>query len=388
VGISLPLYIHIPFCSSLCDYCDFFSVKKENVDPHCVDSFLEAVIKDINYQIKYFDVSNITTAYIGGGTPSILGRDIGVLLDSLKKNPGFNPVEFTIEANPESVTEEFLSVCRDGGVNRLSLGIQTFHQESRSAIGRGGKASELKEKLSLASLFFPGMLSVDLITGLPYQNRQIVLEDISQILDFEPSHVSLYSLTVENNTPLENKIKTKQVKMPDSEECDLIWLAARNALENCGLRHYEVSNFARTGKECLHNIRYWRMKGWIGAGPSASGTLIDEENGTAKRFTYTQDIDEYIKRPVIHNAVCEEIDTISLIRESLLMGFRYIEGPDSEVFCRRFGMKIEDCIPKTMSRGRERGFFEGTNVRKELMLFLNSFLSDAFLELVKSTTPP
>jgi oxygen-independent coproporphyrinogen-3 oxidase len=383
VGLSLSLYIHIPFCASCCDYCDFFSVTTENISPHCIDLFLEAVIKDINYQIIYFDVSNIPSVYIGGGTPSILGNGITVLLDALKKIPGFNPVEFSVEANPESVTEEFLSVCKEGGVNRLSLGIQTFHQISRNAIGRRGKASDLEKKLSLASRFFPEALSVDLLTGLPHQNRQIVLEDIERSLDFQPSHISLYSLTVENNTPLEKKIKTKQIKLPSSEKSDLIWLAARDTLEKRGFRHYEVSNFARIGKECLHNIRYWRMKSWIGAGPSASGTVINDENGTAKRFTYAPNIEEYIKKPVIYNAVCEEIDMLSLIRESLLMGFRYIEGSDREVFYRRFGKKIEDYIPKTISRWRERGFFDGDNVRKDLMLFLNSFLSDAFLELEK-----
>jgi oxygen-independent coproporphyrinogen-3 oxidase len=383
VGLSLSLYIHIPFCISSCDYCDFFSVTKESVDPGCIVLFLEALIKAIIYQIEYFNISNIPTVYIGGGTPSILGKSIIVLLDALKNIPGFNPIEFTVEANPESVTEEFISACKDRGVNRLSLGIQTFHQMSRSAIDRDGKASDLEDKLSLASRFFPGALSVDLITGLPHQNRKIVLEDINRVLEFEPSHISLYSLMLENNTPLEKKIKAKQVKLPPDEECGLIWLAARDALEKRGFRHYEVSNFARPGRECSHNVQYWLMKGWIGAGPSASGTVIDEENGTAKRFTYAQNIEEYIKKPIIYNAVYEKLDTLSLIRESLLMGFRYIEGPDSEVFYRRFGMKVEDCIPKTISRWRRRGFFDGANAGKDLMLFLNSFLSDAFMELEK-----
>jgi oxygen-independent coproporphyrinogen-3 oxidase len=381
VGYCLSLYIHIPFCDSVCGYCDFFSVTKESAGIHCIDLFVEAVTKDIKHQIEYFNISNIPTVYIGGGTPSILGSGISVLLDMLNNITGFNPIEFTVEANPESLTKEFLSACMNGGVNRLSLGIQTFHQKSRSAIDRSGKATDLEEKLSLASRFFPGMLSIDLITGLPYQNRQIVLEDIKRVLDYEPSHVSLYNLTVENNTALEKKIKTKQLKLPAGDECDLIWLAARDTLENRGFRHYEVSNFALAGKECLHNIRYWRMEGWIGAGSSASGTVIDEVTGTAKRFTYPQNIKEYIKKPVIHNADHEELNTLSLIRESLLMGYRYIEGPDNEVFNRRFGMKIEECIPKTLSRWRDRGFFEEVKGRKKLMLFLNNFLSDAFIEL-------
>jgi len=385
VNSNLSLYIHIPFCASLCDYCDFFSIAKDGVDTSRIDAFLEAVITDINYQINFFDVKDISTVYIGGGTPSVLGKRIGVLLDALNKIPRFSPVEFTVEANPESAAEEFLSVCKGGGVNRISLGVQTFHQSSRGAVCRFGDAGILPERLSLASRFFPDALSVDLITGLPYQNKKIVFDDIKKILDFEPSHISLYSLTVENGTPLETKIKTKKFKLPESEESDLLWLAARDALEERGYRHYEVSNFARNDKKCLHNVRYWRMEGWLGAGPSASGTVINEKTGTAKRFTYTNDIDKYIKDPLIQNANCEELDKNTLIRESLLMGFRYIEGPDNEVFYRRFGFSIDDCIPKTISRWKERGFLEGIKPKKEMLLFLHSFLSDAFMELDAQT---
>lgn len=381
VNSDFSLYIHIPFCASLCDYCDFFSITKDGIDAQYIDAFLEALAVDINYQIRYFDVKNIPTVYIGGGTPSALGKRISVLLDALNKIPRFSPVEFTVEANPESAEEEFLAVCREGGVNRLSLGVQTFHQKSREAVCRLGDAGILNESLSAASRFFPDALSVDLITGLPYQNKKIVLDDIKHLMYFNPSHISLYSLTAENGTPLETKIKTKKIKLPESEKSDLLWFAARDALEDYGYKHYEVSNFARNDKKCLHNIRYWRMESWLGAGPSASGTLINEKTGTARRFTYANDIDKYIKEPLIHSANCEELGKGTLIRESLLMGFRCCEGPDNDLFLRRFGLGIEDCIPNTISRWRERGFFEGKKPKKELLFFLNSFLSDAFIEL-------
>ena len=378
---GLSLYIHIPFCASLCDYCDFFSVTKSSVSDNYIDKFIEAVVADINYQIDFFNIKNIPTVYIGGGTPSVLGKRISVLLDALNRILKFSPVEFTVEANPESAAEEFLAACKDAGVNRLSLGVQTFNRKARNAVCRCGEAGSLHKQLSLASRFFPGALSVDFITGLPYQNKKIVLDDIKHLLDFDPSHISLYSLTVEEGTPLEKKINEKKVKLPGSEKSDLLWLAARDALAENGFNQYEVSNFSRNGKECLHNIRYWRMQGWLGAGPSASGTVINDEEGTAKRFTYIHDIDEYIKAPVIQSAIFEELDRAALIRESLLMGFRYCKGPDEDVFLRRFGQNIEDCIPKTISRWREKGYFEGKTMKKELMLFLNSFLSEAFIEL-------
>jgi oxygen-independent coproporphyrinogen-3 oxidase len=372
VGQSLSLYIHIPFCDSFCDYCDFYSVTaKENQ----IEVFLNSLIADINYQIEYFDVSEIKTVYIGGGTPSVLGKRITVLFDALKKIPCFAPVEFTVEANPESATEEFLCVCAQGGVNRLSLGVQTFHEPSRKAVNRSGDSAMLEDRLALAKRFFPDSLSVDFITGLPYQNEKTVLEDIKRLLAFEPAHVSLYSLTVEDGAPLEQKLKAKEIVLPENDISDSLWLSCKDALEEAGFWHYEISNFAKDGKVCRHNIRYWLMEGWIGAGPAASGTIIDEKNGTAKRFTYAPDVDAYNASPCVKNAVCEELDKNVLMRESLLMGYRYCEGPDKLLFKKRFGCSVEDCIPHTLEKWSN----------KDIMLFLNSFLSDAFDELDKKS---
>jgi oxygen-independent coproporphyrinogen-3 oxidase len=365
------LYIHIPFCAAFCDYCDFYSIKTKDLNSDYIDNFLNALIADINSQIEFFAVKNIPTVYIGGGTPSVLGTKISRLFDALKKIKGFSPCEFTVEANPESVSEEFLAVCRDGGVNRLSLGVQTFNEQSRCAINRQGSHNILNERIALVKNYFPGSLCIDLITGLPYQNEKIVLEDIKRILDYEPSHISLYSLSVEANTPLKEKIKTKTVILPTKDTADSLWLSGRDALIKNSFQHYEVSNFALDGKKSLHNIRYWQMQSWLGAGPSASGTIVNEKSKTAKRFTYNPDVDAYIDSPRIKSAVCEEIDTETLLKDSLLMGFRYIEGPNASWFKDCFGISVEECIPKTLNRWKE----------KDRMLFLNSFLCDAFEEL-------
>jgi oxygen-independent coproporphyrinogen-3 oxidase len=340
-----------------------------------MDLYITAVIQDVKRQLDYFSVKEICTVYIGGGTPSVLGaKRLRILLDALNALPGFSPVEFSIEANPESVTAEFLDVCREGGINRLSLGVQTFNEEARLAVNRRGQVRFVEKQISLVSSFFSGSFSADLITGLPYQNKKNVTEDIKRLLAFNPSHISLYSLSVEDGTPLEKKIKAGVVRLPDGDSADILWLTGSDALIDAGFNHYEVSNFALPEKRCLHNIRYWNMDGWLGTGPSASGTVIDEDNGTAKRFTFAPDLQGYINSPSVRSAVCEELDRDALIRESLLMGFRYCEGPNSENFKRRFGLSVEDCIPKTLERWKE----------KDKMLFLNSFLLDAFSEL--STT--
>ena len=371
-GIKASLYIHIPFCSSKCDYCDFFSVTiKEN--DSLIDEFINAVAEDVNYQIKYFDIKEIPTVYIGGGTPSALGEKIDILLNALKKNQKISPVEFTIEANPESVTEEFLLLCKKGGINRLSLGVQTFHEPSRLSVNRGKSicgSTWIEDKLNIVSQYFPNAFSVDLITGLPFQDEKIILNDIEKILKYNAAHVSFYSLSAEENTPLIEKIQKKTVMLPDSHCADNLWLFGRQMLLEHGFKHYEISNFARFEKQCLHNKRYWQMQNWIGAGPSASGTLVNEQNATAKRFTYSKNIGEYIKKPFIHKAICENIDSTALLKESLLMGFRCEGGPEANIFKNRFGLTIEECIGFTIKKWKGR----------DKMLFLNSFLAEAFKE--------
>jgi len=357
------LYIHIPFCSSKCDYCDFYSIAAGSLSDEDIDTILLTLVKNIKHQIDYFNVKEIPSVYIGGGTPSVLGRKISVLINALNNIENFSPQEFTIEANPESVTEEFLEICREGGVNRLSLGVQTFHEPSRIAVNRGRKLNNNKN-IILASKYFPESLSVDLIAGLPFQDEKVIAEDIKRILDFNPAHVSLYSLTVEDGTPLKEKIKTKSVTLPPGDLADSLWLTGKDALLKEGFEHYEISNFAKPGKRSLHNIRYWLMKNWIGVGPSASGTVINENTGTAVRYTYDNDV-------FSAKSVCEELDKKTLLKESLLMGYRYVEGPDLQLFRQRFGRGVEDCIPQTMARW----------VNKDKMLFLNAFLTEAFEEL-------
>ena len=369
------LYIHIPFCTpGKCDYCDFYSV----TDTGAIPIFFDALLKDIEEQLLHFNVKNIPTVYIGGGTPSVPGvKFLESLLSKLKSFSCFNPVEFTIEANPESVSEDFLSVCREGGISRISLGVQTFHAPSRRAVNRAGRVPE--EQLALVSRFFSDSFSADIITGLPCQTEKIVIDDIKRLLAFNPAHISLYSLTAEEGTPLYNKIKSGKIKLQKKEYADDLWLAAKTILEDTGFNHYEISAFAREGKYCLHNLRYWQMENWLGAGPSASGTVIfsgqEKENNekyAAIRYTQKADLYSYIKNPSIHTALRENIDRTSLLKETIFMGFRCKEGPDRELFLKRFGCSLEDVIPKTLTRWKNN----------DKMLFLNRFLTEAFDELI------
>jgi oxygen-independent coproporphyrinogen-3 oxidase len=385
------LYIHVPFCKGICDYCDFFSVPvNERHDAALLDSFINAVLDDIQDQCEFFCIEEVPSIYIGGGTPSVLGaRRMERLLAGIATLL-MPAVEFTVEANPESADRDFMQSCIDGSVNRISLGVQTFHRPSRQAVHRVGAADLLEQRLALASEYFPGAFSADLITGLPFQTNNILLEDIKRLLAFQPAHVSLYSLALEQKTPLGKKVSKSTedaLSLPYGDEADNLWLHGHDVLEESGYTQYEVSNFALPGKTCIHNIRYWRMENWLGIGPAASGTIIDDTKGNGRRFTYPQDIKGYLAapKPRINQANVEELDLTTLMRESLLMGFRYREGPDPLLFMRRFGRSIEDCIPKTISRWQGRGFFAANHTglapSPKGLLFLNSFLRDAFDEL-------
>jgi oxygen-independent coproporphyrinogen-3 oxidase len=444
-GTEISLYLHIPFCLSKCWYCDFYSVplasfentghknvlpekaRFETVRPGAlVNRYIDALLEETN---RRFDelrresaaVSiDVPTLYIGGGTPSLLGAaGIGRLLDGLLPVTGNGRREITVEANPESADEAFLRACADRGVTRLSLGVQSFREPARRAVGRQGRL--LSRHLEAASEIFGSGLAVDLMTGLPFQSTADVQADIDCAVSLKPGHVSLYSLTLEEGTPLAKRAgksgcsgqsgffgqadcserperiePLERLLLPSVDEADRLWLTGRDALMRAGYEQYEVSNFALPGKRCAHNIRYWRMENWIGTGCAASGTIIGEPRGGAgirgRRSGYASDLKAFLACPASCLDV-EELTGLSLLKESMLMGFRYIEGPCPELFERRFGLGIEQAVPRTLEKWRDprrilprpgRTLFVQPGkaaLTAQGLLFLNRFLLDCFEEL-------
>jgi oxygen-independent coproporphyrinogen-3 oxidase len=381
------LYLHLPFCAGVCDYCDFYSIP---IAPHDrrIKRYIETLLKDGKRFIRDFGVSHIPTVYIGGGTPSLLGDSgMGDLLSGLTGLWKLQPDEITVEANPESADEPFLRTCRDYGVTRVSLGVQSFHPPSRRAVHRVGREAVLGERLGLVRDIFGGSFSVDLITGLPFQDEDILLRDIEYILAYKPDHISLYALTVEPGTPLEKNIRFKKTTLPDPDTRDMLWIAGRDRLEQAGYEQYEVSNFSLfspfsiRGKQSAHNIRYWRMENWLGLGTAGSSTIIDDETGRGRRFTFEPDLDAYIAGTL--SPAIEELDRLTLMKETFLMGFRYREGPDERLFQKRFHLSIEACIPRTLTKWRDKGLLHPgkSALTKTGLLFLDPFLLDVFEEL-------
>ena len=391
--LQASLYIHVPFCVGSCDYCDFYSIPLNLSHEHTVNTrlnaFIETLLLDGERFFETFRPGKVPTVYIGGGTPSVLGseRILGLLngINRLISRYAPVPEEITVEANPESADEAFLAAACKSGATRLSMGVQTFYTPSRRAVNRAGYGSDLSglyERLALAAQYFPGALSLDLISGLPFQNEKILKDDINTALSYKPAHISLYALTLEPGTPLADQSSAQNI-LPPKDEADRLWICGRDALENSGLHQYEVSNFCLPGKESRHNIRYWRMQNWLAMGPAASGTVINDETGSGFRYTVPPDVDRWIGNREQGTGNREELDSFTLMKEIFLMGFRYIEGPDEELFQRRFRRSSNDCIPKTIYAWRGGGFIQSGKIAltKEGLLFLDSFLTDAFLEL-------
>ncbi|MDR0909382.1 MAG: coproporphyrinogen III oxidase family protein [Spirochaetaceae bacterium] len=415
------IYIHIPFCSRKCDYCDFYSVDeltRRRGGAEVVVSYIERIITDIREQTSKFHVDSVPSIYIGGGTPSVLEP---ALLERLLASLPLTQ-ELTIEANPESCSDEFLSVCKAGGVNRLSIGVQSFNTNCLVGVGRGyltanhanhannmngfRQAQPPVQAQSLVQAQPPVVelvettvrvvravrgyfknWSADLITGLPYQTPETLLSDIRSLLQHRPPHISLYALTVEPGTPLARRVGEGTVPLPTTEDADTLWLLGRDSLMAAGYKHYEVSNFCLPGYESIHNMRYWQMRNWIAAGASASGTIISHTHTnfppplaggvggggalSGFRYTYKPDVEVYIsgEAPLI-----EELDEETLIKESLMMGYRTNRGPDMHLFEERFGFRLEDAIPCTLAK------YPDADIERRL-LFLNSFVEDAFEEI-------
>jgi oxygen-independent coproporphyrinogen-3 oxidase len=386
--MTVSLYLHIPFCETKCDYCDFYSVplnkmpERERRINRFIDVLLEETFRRFEELKHETDPFFVPCVYVGGGTPSLLGADgISRVLAALAPLIAGSH-EITVEANPESADDAFLHACFDHGVTRLSLGVQSFSAAVQSAIGRNsGGTSLIMSRLETAAGLFGRGLSVDFMSGLPLQTETELSGDIQRTLAFCPGHVSLYALTMEEGTPLITRQKTgcRAAPLPSGDEADKLWLTGRDALSQAGYKQYEVSNFAPDDFHCLHNIRYWRMENWIGVGPAASGTMI-RTGGTGLRISYKPDVTAFMECPA-ETMIQEELDKQTLLRETLLMGFRYAEGPDPDLFYERFGCPVEKMIPRTLTRWMPYLRPGVTALTGSGLLFLNRFLSDAFAEL-------
>ena len=321
---ELGIYIHIPFCKQKCFYCDFISFPTQQEQ---IKTYIECVKREIQQRAKQRKEKEyqVTTIYIGGGTPSYIDATyIEELLQEIRKHYRLGKqVEMTVEVNPGTVTEEKLQKYKEAGVNRISIGLQSTCNERLKQIGRIHTYEDFLATYQLVRKIGIQNCNVDLILGLPMQTIKEIEESIQKIIDLNPEHISTYSLIFEENTILEKKIQTGEYKLPEEEqEREMYWLIKKR-LEEVGYLHYEISNFAKKGYESKHNSNCWEQKEYLGFGLAAHSYYCN------MRFSNTEVLEEYIKNIENMEAI-REIHEIQSKEEKqkeyMLLGLRKIEG--------------------------------------------------------------
>lgn len=332
---ELGIYIHIPFCKSKCLYCDFNSFAQKD---DCIDKYINAVKQEIEKYAQENKNVLVKTIYIGGGTPSyIKEKYIKEIIQTLKSNFEINPnAEITIEVNPGTVNKRKLNCYYEAGINRLSIGLQSTNDKLLKLIGRVHDFEDFLETVKLANTVGFTNINADCMIGLPNQTIYDVEETLNVLINLRLTHISVYSLIVEPGTPLEKKIESGELKLPDEEiERYMYWFTKRKLEEN-GYLHYEISNFAKPLFRAKHNLDCWSQKEYKGFGVSASSY----ENGV--RYTNIPSIEKYIEN--IENGkfsknyiVEEKQDREAMMKEYMLLGLRKITGVNITEFRRKFG---------------------------------------------------
>ena len=327
---EIRIYIHIPFCKKKCNYCDFVSYcNKTNL----IEKYVKAILKEIELQQIN---SEITTIYIGGGTPSYIDSSYIVqIINQIKKKGNVENAEITIEVNPGTVTKEKLETYKKCGINRLSIGLQTSNDQLLKQIGRIHNFQEFLETYEMARNVGFTNINVDLMLGLPNQRIQDLKESLETVIKLNPEHISVYSLIVEENTPIAKQLDEGKIELPDEDtERNMYWYV-KNTLELNGYTHYEISNFSKKGFESKHNMNCWNQKEYIGFG-CATHSYKD-----ITRYSNTENIEEYIEN--IETNHIERNRTINEIqneedrkKEYMLLNLRKIEGVRISEFKNKF----------------------------------------------------
>jgi len=329
------LYVHIPFCRKKCNYCDFYSIE---YDEEVANQFLVALEEEIlQFYKKYKLYNNISTLYIGGGTPSVLvPKQLAHLFHILNKHFDFSYLkEVTVEVNPESVDEEKICIIKsffnDKNL-RLSLGVQSFNDNILEILGRCHKSKDVYKTIEIFNKLKIKNYNLDLIFGCPTQQIKDVKYDICQAILCSPTHVSCYALTIEEGTPFFQK----GVKIDPDLQAQMYELIVELLQENMYYR-YEISNFSKNGYECLHNLNYWRYKEYLGFGPS-SVAFFDK-----CRIKNVSSVKEYVNKRFCYNE--ELIDEETALKEQIMLALRTEEGLQlTNVILQKYGEQIKELV--------------------------------------------
>lgn len=344
---SLGLYIHIPFCRTKCLYCDFCSFVSR--DEQQREAYVGALLREI--EARGTKDYSVDTVYFGGGTPSLfsaeqIGRIIGEIKESFNVSPD---AEITLECNPMTVSDgdEYFKELRALGVNRLSLGVQSAVDGELKLIGRRHSFEEAKATFLAAREVGFDNISLDLMFGIPSQTLESLKESANQVLNLEPEHISIYSLQLEEGTPL-YRMRERYSLADDDAAADMYELVVK-MMKDAGYRHYEISNFARGGRESKHNCKYWRLDEYLGLGLAAHSDF------GGKRLENTRDMERYLGGEWLEAA--SDISNSEREFEFLMLGFRTADGISKSEFLARFGVDFDEKYGEKMEKFKKMGYF-------------------------------
>ena len=328
-------YIHIPFCNTICSYCDFCKVYYKN---NLIDSYLDSLDIEIN---KYYKGEILDTIYIGGGTPSCLSIDklnrLFGIIDKLKKSDN---LEFTFECNLEDINEELLILLKKRGVNRLSIGVESFNKDILKILNRCSDI-DIFSKMDMSKKYFNN-INIDLMYAIPNENLDILSKDIDLLLKLDVPHISTYSLIIEKNTVMHNN---NFKNIDDEMDYEMYRLIIDKLSRNC-YHHYEISNFSKTGYESKHNLTYWNNEYYYGFGVGASG-YIDNI-----RYDNTRSITKYISGN--YRLESNKLSYNEIVENAFILGFRKIDGINIKDFENRYGFnpKNIDIVKKLVRENK------------------------------------
>ena len=310
------LYVHIPFCVSRCGYCDFATEAIDSADPY-VGRYIDGIIEEVRQKASEGELEKIESIYVGGGTPTHIGEaHLARLLQAIAESAalGNGVGEFTIEANPESLSEGIMDVAVAAGVNRISIGVQSFDDDILACLGRAHDATRAQEAVGSARERF-GNVSIDLMCAIPGQTSHELEESILQALELDVNHISLYALTIEPHTPFHRAAMSGRLVMPDEDEQAFQLELARDMLQAADFKRYEVSNYAEAGFESRHNCSYWSGVPYLGIGAGAT--------------TMTQNATRRMR--MCNGQVTDDLDERQMAAEDLMLGMRMAEGVSDDL---------------------------------------------------------
>lgn len=354
---SLGLYVHIPFCRSKCDYCDFYSLAGQD---DRMDGYQRALLQQILDTAPRTKKQVVNSVYIGGGTPTWYGeKRLLELISALKKRFNLSKdVEFTLEANPDSVDEKMLRRLRRVGVNRLSMGMQSACDRELAAVHRPHTFKQVEQAVKAARNAKIKNLNLDLIYGLPGQTEESWRASVEAALALEPEHLSCYGLTVEEGTPLARRVAEGESLPSDDEQAGrYLWTVAR--LAQAGLEQYEVSNFSRTGYQSRHNLKYWMGRPYVGLGAAAHSDF------GGCRYSFVKDLEGYIRGVLGDDKLLDDMDEIPRRErgsEYLMLRLRTTHGIEEWEYRREYYMNFDPLAAK-LSEYEQRGWAVQTGRR-------------------------